>query len=71
MELIRVRSKKIAKIMHTHTDGARNGYAVRQLPKFAGLSSNVRCFTIYQLGYTLDLNKKKFPISHSRLLLPI
>ena len=32
VELIRVRSKKLAKIMHTHMERAGIGYMVRQLP---------------------------------------
>ena len=73
VELICVQSKKIRKIMHTHThkDGVGIGYAVRQLPTSAGLSLDVRCFTIYQLGYTLGLSETRLPLSHSRLFLTI
>ena len=73
VELICVQSKKIGKIMHTHThmEGAEIGYAVRRLPTSAGLSPDVRCFTIYQLGYMLDLSETMLPFSHSRLLLII
>ena len=57
--------------MQTHKERLRIGYKVRQLPTSVGLSPNVRCFTIYQLGYTLDLSKTRLPLSHSRLLLTI
>ena len=61
VELICVRSKKIGKIMHTHThtEEARIGYVVRQLPTSTGLSLDVGCFTINQLGYTLDISETR------------
>ena len=70
-ELICVRSNKIGNIMHTHMEGAGFGYAVRQLPMFAGLSLDVRCFTIYQLGYMLDLSEIRLRLSHGPFLLTI
>ena len=71
VELICVLSKKTGNIMHTHTraEGAGIGYAIRQLPTFVGLSPNVKCFTIYQLGYTFDLSETRLPLPHNRLLL--
>ena len=56
---------------HTHTEEARIGYVVRQLPTSTGLNLDVGCFTINQLGYTLDLNETRLPLSHNRLLLTI
>ena len=44
-------------------EGVGFGYAVRQLPMFMGLSPDVRCFTIYQLGYRLDLSEIRLCIS--------
>ena len=54
--------------MNTHTwRETRIGYVVRKLPTFAGLSLDVRCFPIYQLG----LSEIRLPLSHNRLLLTI
>ena len=50
---------------HIHTEGDRD------LPTFAGLNLNIRCFTIYQSGYKFDLSETRLPISHNRLLLII
>ena len=71
VELICVRSKKIGNIMHIHTEEAGIGYEVRQLPTSAGLSQDIRCFTIYQLSYTLDLSETRLFLSHNRFLLTI
>ena len=46
-------------------------YAVQQLSTIVGLSLDLRCFTIYQLGYTLNLSETRLFFSHNRLLLII
>ena len=56
---------------HTHTEGTKIGYAVRKLRMSVGLSLDVRCFTIYQLGYMLYLCETRLPLSHNCLLLTI
>ena len=45
----------------THMEGTEIGYEVRQLPTSVRLSLDVRCFTIYQLGYMLDLSETRLP----------
>ena len=57
--------------MHTHMEGAVFGNAVQQLPTSTELNSDVRCFLIYQLCYTLDLSETRLPLLHNRLLLTI
>ena len=55
--------------MHTHMEEIEIGYTVRQLPTFERLSLDVRCFTIYQLGCTLDISKTRLPPFHNCFLL--
>ena len=56
---------------HTHSEAIEIGYVVQQLPTSVRLSLDVRCFTIYQLGYTFDLSETRLPFSYSCLLLTI
>ena len=56
VDLRSVQSNKIIELYErlcTHTRReTRIGYAVWQLPTFVELSLDVRCFTIYQSGYS-------------------
>ena len=54
-----------------HTRKRQIGYAIQQLATSARLSSHVRYFTIYQLGYALDLSETRVPLFHDHLLLTI
>ena len=50
--------------MRAHTHRGKEtwiGYTVRQLPTSTGLSPDVRCFTIYQSDYKLDLSETRAP----------
>ena len=51
---------------YAHTHGQRLVKWFGNLPTFAGLSSNVRCFTIYQLRYKLDLIETRLPLFYNR-----
>ena len=55
---------------HTNTQEGRQGLVTwfDNLLMSAGLSPNIRCFTIYQSSYKFDLSETRLPISHSRLL---